>query len=422
MDHSVIALIIAGVSLILYMTNIISVSITAMLSALAMALFGVISVEEAFSGFTSTAVLLIIGMAVVSDAFFHCGVGQRIGAVLYHEKASERRFVAAIFILATLMSGFFVGSVVVATFSPIIDSIALRSNGRISRKMTYLPLGIGAVIGGNISLIGSTSMINASEILAASEFGRGFRFFETAPLILPALILSALLFFTVGYDWQKKCLDYEDVLPDSMAMGEAQQKVTPKMILVCAVMAGCIIGFVTGIWDMGGIAMLGAVIVILTGCVDEKTVYKRIDWQVVFSVTGALGFAKGMDASGAGEMVAKWLVDVCTPILKGPYGMCCMLLVLATLLSNFMSNNATVVILAPVGIFIAKTFGVSPLPYVAATAIGANAAISTPISTSTITMTLTAGYRFKDYVKIGGIYNIVTVLATMGSLYVLYFT
>lgn len=421
MDNSTIALIIAAVTMVLYATNVISVSVTSLLSALAMAFFGIISVADAFSGFTSTAVLLIIGMAIVSDAFFHCGVGRKIGGLLYREDTSERRFVVIIFLLATLLSGLFVGSVIVATFSPIVDSIAMKSNGRIRRKMVYLPLGIGAVIGGNLTVIGSTSVLNASGILAESSFGRGFQFFETAPVILPALILSAIVFLTFGYNWQERCLDFEETLPASVGEEDAPEKITPKMVIVTVVLLGCIVCFAAGIGDMGGVAMLGALIVILTGCVDEKAVYQRIDWQVVFSVVGALGFAKGMDVSGAGAKLANVLVDVCTPILKGPFGMGCLILVIATVLSNFMSNNAAVVICAPIGIFIAQTFGVSPLPFVMAAGIGANLSVSTPIATSTITMTLVAGYRFKDYLKIGGVYNLLCTVVTMLSLRVLYF-
>lgn len=421
MDNSTIALIIAAITMVLYATNVISVSVTSLLSALAMAFFGIISVADAFSGFTSTAVLLIIGMAIVSDAFFHCGVGRKIGGLLYRENTSERRFVVIIFLLATLLSGLFVGSVIVATFSPIVDSIAMKSNGRIRRKMVYLPLGIGAVIGGNLTVIGSTSVLNASGILAESSFGRGFQFFETAPVILPALILSAIVFLTFGYNWQERCLDFEETLPASVEEDGVSEKITPKMVIVTVVLLGCIVCFAAGIGDMGGVAMLGALIVILTGCVDEKAVYQRIDWQVVLSVVGALGFAKGMDVSGAGAKLANVLVDVCTPILKGPFGMCCLILVIATVLSDFMSNNAAVVICAPIGIFIAQTFGVSPLPFVMAAGIGANLSVSTPIATSTITMTLVAGYRFKDYLKIGGVYNLLCTVVTMLSLRVLYF-
>lgn len=421
MDNSTIALIIAAITMVLYATNVISVSVTSLLSALAMAFFGIISVADAFSGFTSTAVLLIIGMAIVSDAFFHCGVGRKSGGLLYRENTSERRFVVIIFLLATLLSGLFVGSVIVATFAPIVDSIAMKSNGRIRRKMVYLPLGIGAVIGGNLTVIGSTSVLNASGILAESSFGRGFHFFETAPVILPALVVSAIVFLTFGYNWQERCLDFEETLPASVEEDSVSEKITPKMVIVTVVLLGCIVCFAAGIGDMGGVAMLGALIVILTGCVDEKAVYQRIDWQVVLSVVGALGFAKGMDVSGAGAKLAQVLVDVCAPILKGPFGMCCLILVIATVLSNFVSNNAAVVICAPIGIFIAQTFGVSPLPFVMAAGIGANLSVATSIATSTITMTLVAGYRFKDHLKIGGVYNLLCTVVTMLSLRVLYF-
>ena len=101
--------------------------------------------------------------------------------------------------------------------------------------------------------------------------------------------------------------------------------------------------------------------------------------------------------------------------------MCIAMLLITTILSNFMSNNATVGICVPISLSLAQTFGANPIPFVLCCAIGANLSVAKPICTATITMTTAAGYRFKDYARFGGLFNLLAFIATAIVVYFIYF-
>jgi di/tricarboxylate transporter len=84
-------------------------------------------------------------------------------------------------------------------------------------------------------------------------------------------------------------------------------------------------------------------------------------------------------------------------------------LVAGWVISNFMSNGSLVSMLAAVAVPMAIGAGVNPTPVAIACAIGASMAFATPVATTTITMVQVAGYRFKDYFRIGGVVGAVGV-------------
>ena len=75
-----------------------------------------------------------------------------------------------------------------------------------------------------------------------------------------------------------------------------------------------------------------------------------------------------------------------------------------------MSHTASAAILTPLAISLGFGLGVDPIPYVVAVVIGCNLAFITPVATPPLTMTLVGGYRFTDYIKVGGIYNLLSVI------------
>ena len=107
-------------------------------------------------------------------------------------------------LLSFVLSTFLNALIVMALFMPIIDVIAAQSKGEFTRKNTYLPIGIAAVFGGNLSVVGSTSMLNASAMLEESYYGKAMNFFEPAKLGLPCVIVCLLIFLIFGTKLQKK--------------------------------------------------------------------------------------------------------------------------------------------------------------------------------------------------------------------------
>lgn len=424
MEPSTIALIILLIALILFITEKIPLPITAIMAMLAMAFTGVISFNEAFSGFSNRVVFMIIGMSMLSASFFSVGLASKIGQILLRfDRLDERMFVAIIFSLAMCLGIFFNAMIVVAMFAPILDSVTVETNGKISRKMTYLPLAIGSIIGGQASSISASCIMTASGMLANSYYGRGMTIFEPLKIGLPGMLVSLLFYLTIGYKLQKRFFDFPEKkssLPIKEKGAPPPQNMTYRMWFVLIVSIACIIGFIAGL-NMGATALLSACIVIIFRCVSVKDAFANVSWETVFIVAGSLGFAQGIAASGAGQVITDTILSICGPIGQSAAGMCIVMMFIATILSNFMSNTATVTILMPIALALAQTLGADAMAFALACGIGADMSLATPICQAPITYSITAGYRAKDFLRVGGLLNLLIFIVAAAALYFWFF-
>jgi di/tricarboxylate transporter len=134
-------------------------------------------------------------------------------------------------------------------------------------------------------------------------------------------------------------------------------------------------------------------------------------WPALITLGAALAIAQGFVVTGAGQVIIDWLIDTFGPSMTDPKVMVAVFLVAGWVISNFMSNGSLVSMLAAVAVPMAIGAGVNPTPVAIACAIGASMAFATPVATTTITMVQVAGYRFKDYFRIGGVVGAVGVTA-----------
>lgn len=186
------------------------------------------------------------------------------------------------------------------------------------------------------------------------------------------------------------------------------------------VILGCIFCFLRGM-HRGAVALFGACLLVLTGCMTIKEAFSGVSWETAFTIAGSLGFAQGIASSGAGYRITDAILNICGPLGQSPFAMCFVMLFLSTLLSNFMSNAATVTVLFPIALGLAQSLHADAMAFALACGIGANMSIATPVCTAAVTFTVTAGYRAKDYVRIGGILNLLMLLADGFALYFVYF-
>jgi di/tricarboxylate transporter len=99
-----------------------------------------------------------------------------------------------------------------------------------------------------------------------------------------------------------------------------------------------------------------------------------------------------------------------------PFAIFAFILLISTVLTSFMSNTALVVILLPAALEIAVRLNIDPHLLVITTIIGCSLDFITPLGTPPVTMTLSAGYRFNDYVIVGGLFNIIAFLVALFTL------
>ena len=158
--------------------------------------------------------------------------------------------------------------------------------------------------------------------------------------------------------------------------------------------------------------MLGACACVVFRCVKVKDAFKTVDWNTVILLASALSMAACLNESGAGVLIVDSIVKL-TGSEINKYFILVIIAVLASLMANTISTSATTTILVPICIYLANNFGMNPRSLAIAVAVFANVVYLTPTSSPPNAMTLTAGYRFVDYVKVGGILNIITLILTL---------
>jgi di/tricarboxylate transporter len=220
-------------------------------------------------------------------------------------------------------------------------------------------------------------------------------------------------FALFGYKYMTKVFDFPEVVDDSLVR-DADANVPMdrrKMFISAAVLIGCVICFVLELWNVGVIAMLGAAILILTGCISEKKAYQSVDWSTVVILGAAIGFSKGLDASGGGQLITDAILNIMGGPQASPFLIMAAIVIISVALGNVMSHTATAAMMTPIVIGLAQSVGANPISFVLAAVIGCNLAFATPVGTTPVTMTLIGGYRFKDYTKVGGILTIILTIA-----------
>lgn len=405
MDPAILALIVLGVIVVLYVTEIIPLALTSVGGCIAMALLGIVSFNDAFSGFSNNVVLLIAGMMVVGSALFETGAAENIGVrITTAARSSEKIILFIIMLVVAALSAFLNNTATTAMFVTVVFGIVMHNKSKFNSKRMMMPLAFAANAGGMLTLVGSTPTVIVQGVLTQAGHAP-VGFFEFAKIGAPVLLLVIVYMLTIGY----KELDRLKVDPNKKAStweipnGDTPKR-TEKMATALGIMLLCIILFATEVIATGLTAMLGAWLVLFTGCVRVKETFAHFDWTTVFVLAGSLGIAKGLEVSGAGQLISDNVLSI--GFADSPYIIFATLLAIGMILTQFMSNTATTALLAPIALFISQGMEVSPYPLMLGLCTMTAAAFASPVATPPNTMVLVGGYRFKDFLLVGGVLNL----------------
>lgn len=160
------------------------------------------------------------------------------------------------------------------------------------------------------------------------------------------------------------------------------------------------------VFDFIPVAPVTAVIIaglltVFAGCFrNVEAAYKTINWESIVLIAAMMPMSTALEKTGASALVSQGLVDCLGSM--GPTALLAGIYFTTSLMTMFISNTATAVLMAPIALVAAQQVGVSPYSFLFAVTLGASMCFASPFSTPPNALVMKAGgYTFMDYVKVG---------------------
>ena len=389
------------VAAVMFFTEVVPLPVTAMLVPVALSIGGVITSKAAFSFFGDPTVVLFMAMFIVGEATFVTGFADKIGALAVSmSKGNPVKLLIYIMIavagLSSVLSN--TGTTVVAV--PMVLGMCMKA--KLAPGKLLMPVAFAASLGGTITLVGTPPNGIINSMLAQSG-QTPFGFFEFALIGIPLTIAGLIFYALIGH----RLLPEGRQLDDDDVVEEAQVRRSDKMWHSIGVFAFVVFMMASEMMPLSTAAMLGACLVVITGCMTMREAFRSVDWTTIFLFAGMLSMSVAMDKSGAAAIVANAVVST----VSDPWMLMLACCAITAIITNFMSNTATAALMAPLAMPIAVAGGISPLPIVMGICMSASCCFLTPIATPPNTIVLGPGkYSFMDYIKAGWPLQLISLL------------
>jgi di/tricarboxylate transporter len=167
-----------------------------------------------------------------------------------------------------------------------------------------------------------------------------------------------------------------------------------------AIFGAMVVAATTGGLDIMTAALAAAFLMILTGCLPLRDAYRALEPRVLLIIAGTFALSTAMEKTGASTLYAEFFLGFFKA--AGPTFILAAIILLTSISTQVLSNNATAILILPIAIAAASGLGVEPKPFIIAVCFGASACYATPIGYQTNLMVYgPGGYRFSDYLKLG---------------------
>ena len=182
---------------------------------------------------------------------------------------------------------------------------------------------------------------------------------------------------------------------------EAQVTIDYKAPTAAFIMLAMIVALVFDVIPAVIAVLIASIAMILTGCFRNATeAYKTINWESLVLIAAMMPMSMALEKTGVSGIVASTVVDTLGGL--GPHWILAGIYLTTSVMTLFISNTATAVLIAPIAVQSAVDFGVSALPMLMAVTFGASLCFASPFSTPPNALVMSAGgYRFTDYIKVG---------------------
>ncbi len=409
------ALAIFALCFVLWVTGALPLSVTSILAIVLLPTFRVIPAARSFALFGSSAVFFILGAFIMAAAMMKSGLSTRLAlAFLRRFDSGPRSLLAGVICAGGFLAFWMPEHVVAALMFPIVLEIARAlelepGRSRYGRAL-FLALAWGAVVGGVATFLGGARNPLALGILR-DHYDVTIGFLDWMVAVAPlSIILLACVFVLLTRFFPA---DVTDVTRASDVLSEKTAALGPMSIREKGIAAIVVLTIVAWVvagrgFDMASISLLAAVAMFALDLIDWQSVEEYVNWGVILMYGGAIAIAAALHETGA----ALWIADVGMARVGTlpPFWMLMVFAIVATFLTEAISNVATVALLLPICFGVAEGAGIPPVLVVYAVAVPAGLAFGLPMGSPPNAIAYSAGYfRIKHAVGVGAILKIIAI-------------
>lgn len=196
MNQVSLTFILLGIAILLLVRNILRPDIVALLLLLSLGLTGILTPQEAFSGFSRSAVIIMFSAYILAEGLRRSGITEHMGSfIVWLFGKGERRLIFGIMTAAAILSLVMNNIAAASLLFPALSGVARRSN--VSPARLLLPLAFGTILGGMATLLTTTNIV-VSGLLRDAKLD-GFGLLDFAPVGLPLTLVGILFMALLGY-------------------------------------------------------------------------------------------------------------------------------------------------------------------------------------------------------------------------------
>ncbi|MDY7032838.1 MAG: SLC13 family permease [Thermodesulfobacteriota bacterium] len=364
------------VAALFWATGAIPIGVTALLVGVLMYFFGVLPPSHVAKAYAKDSVVFIFGVLAFAAAISKTGLDRRIGIVLLGTSTSLSRFGLIFGPLLAITAAFLSEHALVAFIGPILMLVymgAIQSGGIKKDKGLVVMLLLMLTFCANIGGPGSPAAGGRNAVMLGifADYGIGISFGQWVKMGLPFVPVMALTiagYFLIVFR-KKIQLKSLNVAAEVKKESEKIGKMTADEYKAAGVLILVIILWTTlsGKLGMGGPILLCLVLLNILGVLRWKDI-NSIHWDVVALYAAASAMGYGLAATGAALWLANTFVSILPEFLKSGTGLCISTSFITGILTNFMSDGATVAAVGPITVPMATLSGTSPVMVGLATA------------------------------------------------------
>lgn len=195
------------------------------------------------------------------------------------------------------------------------------------------------------------------------------------------------------------------------------QKETPRherALLAWGILFSVMAAAALGLTSMLNAALIGAVFMLVTGCISMSQAQRSMDMQTILTIAASFALGAALEKTGVAAVLADYIVQFSH---GSPWLMLLLMYLVVSLLTEVITNNAAAVVMVPIALAMAQQAGINPEPFILGIMMAASASFATPIGYQTNLMVYgPGGYKFADFLRVGVPMNLCVGIITCSVL------